>query len=485
MMMKPIVFAFLFTLAVMNGPESSLAVATQSSAHSQTAAVQSDNGQGALLAMLVGFLRPAEVRHTQPDNGRGAYAHKVDSEETAPATSSALSITPSITPMTSITIDPPQGQVLEADKETAEAEKEKARLEQLQQQLTAKERELALLRQKTAAATNQATAEKTRAEALEAQLNQKEQELAGLCTQRDTHQQMSQELNRTRSSLELARQQVLDIERQFATNNDQLDTAMQRIADLDLQLVAKEQEFQLAKTTMDRELAARNLQLAQAKQILAGLGRSLPKLAKQDPSSKNAPRQTVTAARATADLTKANEKLMAALQEELKRGTVVLEQRGDKLTLALSSGELFGKGRVTMTPSGASLVKRIGVALRKFRPESVEVAGHTDSIPVKYDPRRPFKDNTELSRARAENASRALIKGGLGSDRVRAVGYADSQPIATNDTEEGRSKNRRVEIIVIQSPQPIASVSEKDGQTSGNTRGTSQYGGMIQKVANR
>ncbi|HEX6728209.1 MAG TPA: OmpA family protein [Nitrospira sp.] len=470
MIMKLISFAFLFTVTVI-GQESSLAAVTQSIADNQPTAVQPDNGQHSLLAMLVGFLRPADGRHAQQNNGVSSYVRTVDSDETSPATS--------ITPMTSITIDPPQSESTEADKEIV-------RLEQLLQQLTAKEKELALLREKTAAAANQLTVEKTRAEALEAQLTQKEQELAGLCTQRDTHQQMSQELNRTKSSLELARQQVLDIERQFAINNDQLDTAMQRIADLDLQMVAKEQEFQLAKANMDKELAARNSQLTQAKQLLASLGRSLPKPAKQDLANKHAlPRQAITTARATTDLTKVNEKLMTALQDELKRGSVVLEQRGEKLTLALSSGELFPKGRATMTPAGTSLVKRIGVALRKFRPQSVEVAGHTDSMPVKYDSRRPFKDNTELSRARAEHAGQALIKGGLGADRVRTVGYADSHPIATNDTEEGRSKNRRVEIVVTQSPEPIASLSEKDGQIASNTQGTSQYRGMVQKVSNR
>ncbi len=470
MVKKLIAFAFLFTVTV-NGQESSLAAVTQSMADNQPIAVRSDNGQHSLLAMLVGFLRPADGRHAQQDNDVGSYIHRVESDETAPATT--------ITPMTSITIDPPQSQ-------SSDAATEIVRLEQLLQQLTAKEKELALLREKTAAAANQLNVEKTRAEALEAQLTQKEQELAGLCTQRDTHQQMSQELNRTKSSLELARQQVLDIERQSAINNDQLDTAMQRIADLDLQMVAKEQEFQLAKANMDRELAARNSQLTQAKQLLASLGRSLPKAAKQDLANKHAlPRQAVTTARATTDLTKVNEKLMTALQEDLKRGSVVLEQRGEKLTLALSSGELFPKGRATMTPAGTSLVKRIGVALRKFRPQSVEVAGHTDSMPVKYDSRRPFKDNTELSRARAEHAGQALVKGGLGADRVRTVGYADSHPIASNDTEEGRSKNRRVEIVVTQLPEPIASTGEQDEQVARNTRGTSQYGGMVQKVSSR
>jgi chemotaxis protein MotB len=477
MIMKLIAFAFLFIVS-MHGPEASPAAAAQSIPDNQMT-VRADDSQRSLLAMLVGILRPAELRHAQQDNELSSYVHKVDNDDASPA----ASVT-SITPITSMTIDTPQNQSSEAD--AAEAEREKARLELLLQQLTAKEKELAVLREKTAAAANQLNVEKTRAEALEAQLNQKEQELAGLCTQRDTHQQMSQELNRTKSSLELARQQVSDMERQFAISNDQLDEAMQRIADLDLQLVAKDQEYQLAKANMDMELASRDSQLVQAKRLLASLGKSLPKPAKLTASNKNALPQPITTARATADLTKVSERLASALQDELKRGTVVLEQRGDKLTLALSSGELFAKGRVTMTSTGTSLVKRIGVALRKFRPQSVEVAGHTDSTPVKYDSRRPFKDNSELSRARAEHAGKALIKGGVVADRVRTVGYADSRPIASNDTEEGRSKNRRVEIVVTQGSEPIASpVSGKDEQFASNGRGDAPYGGMVQKVSNR
>jgi flagellar motor protein MotB len=467
--MKLLSCALLFTVAV-NGQESSVAAATQSLADTQATDVQSEGRHSSLLTMLVSFLMPG-------DDQKGASAQQVAFEDST--------LVSAITPMTSITIDVPQSQPGEAEaaeaakeKEKADAdiEQEKARLELLLQQLTAKEKELALLREKTTAAASQLNAEKTRAEALEAQLNQKEQELAGICTQRDSHQQMSQELNRTKSSLELAKQQVTDIDRQFTISNDQLDVAMQRIADLDLQLVAKDQELKM-------ELASRDSQLVQAKRILASVGKSLPKPAKITPSMKNAfPQQAV--ARATVDLSRVSEKLASALQEELKRGTVALEQRGDKLTLALSSGELFGIGRVTMTTAGASLVKRIGVALRKFRPQSVEVAGHTDSIPVKYNPKRPFKDNAELSQARAENASRALIKGGLGADRVRAIGYADSRPVAPNDTEEGRTKNRRVEIIVTQSAQPIASMDEKDGQVPGS-RTAAPYGAIVQKVATR
>ncbi len=465
--------AFLVTLVV-NGSESSLAAATLSHADTQSTDVRSDGEGTSFLTMLVSFLQPGDMHPGQQDDQKTASAQQMASEDSA--------LVSAITPMTSITIDVPQSQAgeteaaeaaKEKEKADADIEQEKARLELLLQQLTAKEKELALLREKTTAAATQLNAEKTRAEALEAQLNQKEQELAGICTARDNHQQMSQELNRTKSSLELAKQQVSDIERQYTISNDQLDFAMQRIADLDLQLVAKDQELKT-------ELASRDSQLVQAKRILASVGKSLPKPAKITPSMKNAfPQQAV--ARLSPGLAKVNEQLMAALKDELKRGAVVMEQRGDKLTLALASGELFGVGRVTMTTAGASLVKRIGVALRKFRPESIEVAGHTDSIPVKYNPKRPFKDNAELSQFRAENASRALIKGGLGADRVRAIGYADSKPVAPNDTEEGRTKNRRVEIIVTQSSQPIAS---SDEQPSGN-RTAAPYGAVVQKVATR
>src|SRR6185437_13282982 len=142
MITKLIASAFLFTVTV-NGYELSLAAAPQPVVGNQPTAVRSDDGQRSLLTRLVGFLRPANVRQIQQDNETSSYVHKVDTEETSPATS--------ITPMTSITVDSPQSQLESqpADADKAEADKEKIRLEQLLQQLTAKENELTLLRDKT------------------------------------------------------------------------------------------------------------------------------------------------------------------------------------------------------------------------------------------------------------------------------------------------------------------------------------------------
>ncbi|NJN70962.1 MAG: OmpA family protein [Nitrospira sp.] len=170
----------------------------------------------------------------------------------------------------------------------------------------------------------------------------------------------------------------------------------------------------------------------------------MPKQANQSPSS-TGPGSGQTG---PTDLGTVNENLASALQDELQRGSVALRQRGNKLTLALASGDLFAQGDATMTPVGTSLLERIGAALQQFRNQRIEVAGHTDSIPVRIDNRRPFRDNLELSRARAQHASQTLIDSGLGADRIKTVGYAATKPLASNKTAEGRSKNRRVEIIV-------------------------------------
>jgi len=470
MIVKLIAFAVLSMLTV-DGQESSLAAAHQSMAKSQPTAVRSDHGQRSLLTMFVGVLRPADTQRPQQDRELSSYIRLVDSDESAPATS--------IIPMTSITVDTPESQLSEADKE-------RVRQEQLQQQLSAKENELAILRDKAAAATNQLSAEKTRADDLEAQLTQKEQELSGICAQRDTHQQMSQDLNRTKSSLEQVKQQVIDREREFIVANEHLDDATHR-------LVAKEQELLMTKSNLDkmthtladldRELLDRNTQLTQAKQLLASLGRSMPKEGKPSASNKNSLSQQAGAAgRATSDLSKVSENLANALEDELKQGSVALRLRGNKLTLALASGELFALGDAAMTSTGTSLLGRIGAALQPFRNQRIEVAGHTDSIPVRSDNRRPFRDNLELSRARAQHASQTLIDSGLGADRIKTVGYAATKPLASNKTEEGRSKNRRVEIIVSPWSGAVASAGKKGEQVVSKP---AQPKGTVQKIINR
>ena len=87
MIMKLIAFAFLFTVTVMDTNRAWLPPPAR--VGNQLTVGRSDNGQSSLMAMLVGFLKPADVRHLNRDNEVGSYLHKVDSGDTAPATSIA------------------------------------------------------------------------------------------------------------------------------------------------------------------------------------------------------------------------------------------------------------------------------------------------------------------------------------------------------------------------------------------------------------
>jgi chemotaxis protein MotB len=154
------------------------------------------------------------------------------------------------------------------------------------------------------------------------------------------------------------------------------------------------------------------------------------------------------------DLARLSDNLANELRTEINSGDVLLRQVGNKLSVELVTGELFAPGHAVMTQRGSSLLQRIGTVLQQFRYQTVEVTGHTDNTPIRNDYRQTFQDNSRLSWARAQQASRALIGGGLQADRVTAVGYAATKPIATNDTDEGRSKNRRVAITITQWSEP-------------------------------
>ena len=85
-----------------------------------------------------------------------------------------------------------------------------------------------------------------------------------------------------------------------------------------------------------------------------------------------------------------------------------------------------------------------------IRIEPIHIAGHIDNFPIRDVLARTFPTNMELSQARADSAKQALIEGGMTSDNIEALGDADSRPVASNSTSEGRQKNRRVDIVVKQ-----------------------------------
>jgi chemotaxis protein MotB len=110
---------------------------------------------------------------------------------------------------------------------------------------------------------------------------------------------------------------------------------------------------------------------------------------------------------------------------------------------------LFDSGQVQVKPEGIKVLKQVGDILNKVEDKQIRIEGHTDNVPISAKLQSRFKTNWELSATRATNVVRYLIdQGGVKRKHLSAVGYADTRPIASNDMENGRSSNRRIEIVL-------------------------------------
>ncbi|MFY0479500.1 OmpA/MotB family protein [Achromobacter marplatensis] len=114
------------------------------------------------------------------------------------------------------------------------------------------------------------------------------------------------------------------------------------------------------------------------------------------------------------------------------------------VSFRISNELLFPSGQATLSPAGLDVIKRLAAILTKNEYQ-VSVEGHSDPVPIQT---RQFASNWELSSSRATSVLRELVRDGVSAQRLRAVGYAETRPIESNDTPAGRAANRRVELIM-------------------------------------
>ncbi|MEO1889165.1 MAG: OmpA family protein [Cycloclasticus sp.] len=123
---------------------------------------------------------------------------------------------------------------------------------------------------------------------------------------------------------------------------------------------------------------------------------------------------------------------------------VGVKESKDSIKLAISDSILFFPADAALSRSGEQVLEELAVMLKQ-RPWYILVEGHTDNQSIST-PR--YLSNWELSSARATSVTRYLIGQGIAPQRLSAIGYADTRPLTGNDTEQGRSKNRRVALVL-------------------------------------
>ena len=142
--------------------------------------------------------------------------------------------------------------------------------------------------------------------------------------------------------------------------------------------------------------------------------------------------------------------LVASLSQELKKGELQVRRYKDMLTVEVAEQLFFDSGRAALKDSGKAVLKKVADALKSYEDKAIRVVGHTDNVPIAKAYQKVFPSNWELSSARATTVVRFLQEAGIEPERLVATGRAEYAPVAPNDSEEGRQKNRRIEITLVE-----------------------------------
>jgi chemotaxis protein MotB len=149
-------------------------------------------------------------------------------------------------------------------------------------------------------------------------------------------------------------------------------------------------------------------------------------------------------------------KIIKGMEKELKEyltstqlDQVVETETGiDAVLITPRAPLLFAEGQAKLKPEGYQLLDKIIKLLEGVPYYQMRIEGHTDPKPIDYFHRYLYPSNWELSYARAVSIAEYFIRNGIPADRIGISGYGPEKPRYSNDSEEGRSKNRRVEIYI-------------------------------------
>jgi chemotaxis protein MotB len=140
--------------------------------------------------------------------------------------------------------------------------------------------------------------------------------------------------------------------------------------------------------------------------------------------------------------------LVRDLRSELASGQVQIEQLRDGIRVQLAQEILFPSGSAELDAQGVEVLGKVAKQMVSS-PHRVEVAGHTDDVPITGGLAQRYPTNWELAAARAARVVRLFQEAGIEGPRLRAVSRSEYEPIAANDSPENREKNRRIEVRLL------------------------------------
>lgn len=160
---------------------------------------------------------------------------------------------------------------------------------------------------------------------------------------------------------------------------------------------------------------------------------------------------------------RAYQDLVSRFQSLIDAGTLNVRVVDGRMLLQLATDILFSPGSASVSPAGRTAITEVAAILADIPDRRYQVAGHTDNVPISTQ-RMP--SNWYLGAARAIEVVDMLVASGLPAENVSAASYSQYQPVAVNDTTEGRRENRRIEIVIVPDLSQVPGFSELEDASS-------------------
>jgi chemotaxis protein MotB len=268
----------------------------------------------------------------------------------------------------------------------------------------------------------------------------------GGCVSQAVHTQALTELEQARIANESAKKAHEALTAKLAAANDELAKMKQRVDQLANELATTNQDA--TRTRQENEAAAAELRKQQDSLKEAQEAGDRMRLEQQRLKAALEAEQT-DKEREIQRLKKTQADLAKSLEAEIANGEIRIRQVADRLMINMVDRVLFDSGQGHVKPAGLKILKQVSDILKNVKDKQVRIEGHTDNVKIGGRLKDRFPTNWELSTTRATSVVRFLVdEGGVDPGNISAVGYAETRPIASNDNEEGRTANRRIEIVL-------------------------------------
>jgi len=238
-----------------------------------------------------------------------------------------------------------------------------------------------------------------------------------------------------------------EIQRELAAENGALKAQLAKVKEQASGLAKENEKLGTDNKELEKSLRANADSLSQSvadlRQKVADLEAENARLKAEIASTQKAKDEKVR------EVSKTYEDLLDRMKGEIAQGQVTISELKGKLTVNMVDAILFDSGKAEVKPGGMEVLAKVVDILKGVQDKTIRIEGHTDNVQIVGNLTKRFPTNWELSAARAINVTRYLQSQGINPAVLVAVANGEYRPVAPNDTDEGRAKNRRIEIVLV------------------------------------